>query len=215
MSAPLEIRPYRPSDREGLYEVCVRTGDNGADAAALYPDPRILPDIFVGPYLALEPELAFVLAESEGAGRPVGYILGTADTAAFVARYRARWLPGVADRYPGDGARERELRHPEWMLWPEAAGHPAHLHIDLLPEAQGRGHGRQLMRTYLDALAAAGVGAVHLSMGEANHAARAFYDRLGFTELARRGGGVLMGRATADGQTVTPKSVAMPTRPEA
>jgi ribosomal protein S18 acetylase RimI-like enzyme len=69
------------------------------------------------------------------------------------------------------------------MVRPDLADHPAHLHIDLLPGHQRAGHGRALMTAFLAALAAKGVPAVHLSMLTANTAARAFYDRLGFTEL--------------------------------
>jgi ribosomal protein S18 acetylase RimI-like enzyme len=193
----LSIRPYRADDWEDLYEICVRTGDNGADASSLYPDPRILPDIFVGPYLALEPELAFVVADTDKE-QALGYVLGTADTRRFVARYRDVWLPQVVDRYPDDdGGRGSELRCPELMLGPVADAYPAHLHIDLLPRAQGRGFGRRLMDTYLGALRERGVDAVHLAMGAANAPARAFYDRLGFTELARPAPGlVVMGRST-------------------
>ncbi|WP_037608369.1 GNAT family N-acetyltransferase [Streptacidiphilus rugosus] len=193
----LSIRSYRPGDREDLYEICVRTGDNGADATSLYPDPRVLPDIFVGPYLAQEPELAFVVADTAGEDRALGYILGTSDTRRFVARYLAEWLPGVVDRYPDDGGRGSELRHPEVMLGPGVDEYPAHLHIDLLPQAQGQGLGRQLMRTFLGALRERGVLRVQLGMGVRNVAARAFYDRLGFTELARPVPGlVVLGRDT-------------------
>ncbi|MGW1607346.1 hypothetical protein ACWCQV_41735, partial [Streptomyces eurythermus] len=31
---------------------------------------------------------------------------------------------------------------------PELAAYPAHLHIDLLPRWQGRGHGRRLLHTF-------------------------------------------------------------------
>jgi hypothetical protein len=96
------IRLYRPCDRDALYALCIRTGDAGRDATALYRDPRILPDIYTGPYLLLEPQLAFVLTDTED--RPVGYIVGTADTPRFVAAYRRDWLPRAAGRYPGPGA---------------------------------------------------------------------------------------------------------------
>lgn len=196
------IRSYRPADIKDLYDVCIRTGHNGGDATGLYQDPRILPDIFTGPYLALRPELAFVLADEED--RAVGYIIGAADTPAFVDDFRRDWLPTVAGRYPeGSGAgrdaqRIRELHHPEWMWHEELAEYPAHLHIDLLPEAQGKGAGRALMGTYLAALRDRGVRRVHLGMSAANHGARAFYDRLGFRELHRTGdgGGVTLGRET-------------------
>jgi GNAT superfamily N-acetyltransferase len=89
------------------------------------------------------------------------------------------------------------LHTPERMILPELADYPAHLHIDLLPQVQGQGLGRQLMRTYLGALRDRGVPRVHLAMGAGNAPARAFYDRLGFTELARPVPGlVVLGRDT-------------------
>ena len=53
------LRPALPADEAALYEVCLKTGDGGQDATALYTDPRALGNIYVGPYLALEPSLAF------------------------------------------------------------------------------------------------------------------------------------------------------------
>ncbi len=38
-----------------------------------YPNDDLLPDIFVGPYLYLEPGLSFVLDDE---GRAVGYVTG-------------------------------------------------------------------------------------------------------------------------------------------
>jgi GNAT superfamily N-acetyltransferase len=66
------------------------------------------------------------------------------------------------------------------MIVPELAAYPAHLHIDLLPEWQGRGFGRELMRTFWRALRERGVPAVHLVMATASTPARAFCDRTGF-----------------------------------
>jgi ribosomal protein S18 acetylase RimI-like enzyme len=198
------IRPYRPADRDALYAICIRTGDSGKDATALYRDPRILPDIYTGPYLLLEPELTFVLCNTEE--QPAGYIVGTADTPRFVAAYRRDWLPRVARRYPRPGARgcngrdaERihELNHPEWMLRDDLSDYPAHLHIALAPQAQGKGAGHALMDTYLQALRTAGVARVHLSMSTANTRARAFYDHLGFHQIARpTPTRILLGRPT-------------------
>ncbi|MFK0129097.1 GNAT family N-acetyltransferase [Streptomyces rubiginosohelvolus] len=197
------LRPYRSEDREALFDICVRTGHEGGDARHLYPDPTLLPNIFAAPYAVLEPELAFVV---EDGGRAVGYILGTADTASFVDRYRAEWLPGLADRYPGP-VREPStpaeamtvlMHDPERMILPELADHPAHLHIDLLPSHQRSGYGRRLMQTFLAALHEQGVKKVHLSMLTANTRARAFYDRVGFHEIAVPDAGPVtyLGRST-------------------
>jgi ribosomal protein S18 acetylase RimI-like enzyme len=182
------IRPYRDEDRAALFDVCIRTADAGGDARGIYPDWELLPNIFAAPYAELEPELAFVLDDGE---RAVGYVVGTADTATFVKRFRSEWLPRVSDRWPPLAAPPGDptemmidlLHRPERMLLPELADHPAHLHIDLLPGHQRRGHGRALMAAFLGALRAQGVPGVHLGMLTANTPARAFYDRLGFQVL--------------------------------
>ncbi|GAA5059997.1 GNAT family N-acetyltransferase [Streptomyces similanensis] len=197
------IRPYRPSDRDALFDICVRTGDGGGDSRHLYPDPELLPNIFAAPYAELEPELAFVVDDGD---RAVGYVLGTAHTPTFVRRFRDTWLPRLADRHP-DPAGEpstpsevmlRLMHTPERMLVPEIADHPAHLHIDLLPSHQRFGYGRELMNVFLAALAARGVRRVHLGMVTANTGARAFYDRLGFSVLPVADPGPLtyLGRTT-------------------
>ncbi len=198
------IRPYRPEDRPALDDICVRTAHNGGDSRPHYADPGIFPATFAAPYVHLEPELAFVL--DDGRGQAVGYILGTADTARFAEDFRTTWLPLVAERHPEPLGRPRTpdeeiahlLHHPERMVVPELAAYPAHLHIDLLPAWQGRGHGRRLMRTFLATLQDRGVPAVHLAMATANTRARAFYDRMGFHELhvPEPGSATYLGRGT-------------------
>lgn len=183
------VRRYRPDDRAALYDICIRTAHEGGDARDVYPDHDLLATIFAVPYAVLEPELTFVL--DDGAGNAVGYVVGTADTARFVEWFRSTWLPQVGERYPapsGPPATPTEsmlnlLHTPERMIWPELVDHPAHLHIDLLPEWQGRGFGRALMHRLLDELNGQGVPGVHLCMSIANTRARAFYDRVGFREL--------------------------------
>jgi ribosomal protein S18 acetylase RimI-like enzyme len=191
MSDPV-IRPYRPSDRDAVYDVCLRTADGGQDATALFRDPELVGDVFAGPYAMLEPDFAFVLDDGH---RAVGYVLGVPDTARFARRVREEWLPLVGPKYPEPASapvtKDDEmaflLHHPERMIIPELADHPAHLHIDLLPDHQRGGHGRRLIHTLLDALRKADVPRVHLSMLTTNTPARAFYDRLGFRELAVHG----------------------------
>ena len=206
MTSTPAIRRYRPEDRQALEDICIRTAHNGGDSRPHYEDPDIFPTIFAVPYVVLEPDLAFVL--DDGEGKAVGYILGTADTPGFVERFRAKWLPSAATRYPEpegppatpDEAMISVLHHPERMLVPEVAAYPAHLHIDLLPAWQAKGHGRALMHTFLQALRDQDVPAVHLSMLTANTPARAFYDRLGFHEIAVPDPGPVtyLGRTTED-----------------
>jgi ribosomal protein S18 acetylase RimI-like enzyme len=198
------IRPYQPTDRDAVYDVCLRTAEAGQDATALYEDPDLVGDVFAGPYAYLEPDFAFVLDDG---GRAVGYVLGAPDTARFADALRTRWLPLVGARNPEPSGtpvgKDQEmaylLHHPEHMVLEDLADYPAHLHIDLLPGYQRSGHGRALIHTLLDALRAAGVPRVYLGMLTTNTPARAFYDRLGFHEITVAGPRdiTFLGRSTA------------------
>ncbi|MBL1066493.1 GNAT family N-acetyltransferase [Streptomyces sp. 7-21] len=183
------IRGYRPSDRAALDDICIRTGHVGGDARGHFREPELLPLLFAAPYAAFDPDLVFVADNGE---RAIGYIVGTDDSPAYYERFRREWLPPLADRYPApdgepdgpDATLRYLLHHPETMMDPEVVrAYPAHLHIDLLPEGQRQGFGRRLMTALWDALRARGVPGVHLGLNPANTNARAFYDRLGFTEL--------------------------------
>jgi ribosomal protein S18 acetylase RimI-like enzyme len=195
------IRPYRPADRAAVYDVCVRTADDGGDARGQFSTDDLMPDLFAGPYVDLQPELAFVLDDGE---RAVGYVIGTADTVAFAGLLRTEWLPRMTARYPepvevrtAEDALVALLYRPERMLRPELTGHPAHLHIDLLPEHQGLGHGRALIDTFRTAAAAAGAPALHVGVSPRNRRALAFYAHLGFTEIADADGVRYLGLPTS------------------
>ncbi len=204
-----EIRQARPDDEAALYDICLRTGDAGADGSQIFADdPDALGRIFVGPYLAFEPGLAFVL---EDAGGVCGYVLGALDSRTFYARYDAEWRPALCARYPmPPGDPSGWTRVEEVHSWYHASGHfspepydewPSHLHIDLLPRVQRRGYGRRLVETLTARLREAGSPGVHLGVRPANGGAIAFYRRLGFVELTRRGHGhgatLYMGRRIA------------------
>jgi ribosomal protein S18 acetylase RimI-like enzyme len=199
------IRPYRPADRAGVYDVCLRTADAGGDASCLFDYPQLPGHVFAGPYLELCPELAFVLADDAGAA--VGYALGALDTAAFVAAYRERWLPRFAGSHPPparppvtrDERLRDELHRPERMLTPHFPGHPSHLHVDLLPRAQGHGKGRALIAAVCEALEAAGSPGVHLGVVRRNERALGFYDHIGLERLVTTPGAVFFGRSLASG----------------
>jgi ribosomal protein S18 acetylase RimI-like enzyme len=198
------IRPYRPADLAAVYDVCIRTAEAGGDARGLYLSDDLMPDVFAGPYVELVPDLAFVL---DDAGTVGGYVLGCADTPAFAATFRERWLPAVAGKYPapGDPAAGSSawlveaLHHPERMVVPELAEYPAHLHIDLLPPYQGAGYGRELIATFRAAAARKGAAAVHLGVNPGNVRALGFYERLGFRPIdvtSRESFAVYLGRPT-------------------
>src|SRR5437660_4559061 len=96
-SVSATIRRYRDGDWAAVYEVCVETADAGRGVRGRYSTDDLVPDTVAGPYLVLEPGHAFVLDDG---GRAVGYVIGTASTAGFVAGYPRRWLPRLPARYP-------------------------------------------------------------------------------------------------------------------
>lgn len=192
----MQIRPARTTDStevDALYSICLRTGADGKDATDQFSDPRLLGEIYLGAYLAFEPELAFVVTSDDD--QPRGYVLGTADTAAFEDRLEREWWPTLRERYPRDSVAPdspdanlvRQIHAPRRTDDPWLSEYPAHLHVDLLPEAQGGGNGRRLLETLFDALRARAVPGVHLGVSDTNTSAIGFYEHLGLTRLPAEG----------------------------
>ena len=185
----LHLRPVHAGDDAALTEICLRTADHGGDATGLFDDDDIWAAVFVLPYAERHPEFAFVVAGEDD--RALGYVVATPDTDAFEAWFRDEWWPRFADRWPepasGDESRQAGTLRYAYGRGPGAESfardYPAHLHIDLLPEAQGQGWGRRLIDRARDELRSAGVERLHLVASAANAGALAFYDRLGFERL--------------------------------
>lgn len=190
------IRPYGPADLAALRRACLLTGNSGADASGLYSSDDLLPDVFVEPHVTLSPETAWVVDTGSG---PVGYLVGVLDTRAFAQRWLREWTPVFAQRHArvaADPAEQWVVDYgygADWMLIPQVDEFPAHLHIGLLPEAQGAGWGRALMRHLAGAALAAGVPGIHLGMSHDNLGALAFYQRLGFVELPSDSDALMLG----------------------
>jgi ribosomal protein S18 acetylase RimI-like enzyme len=196
--ATFTIRPARPGDKAGGYHVCLKTGDHGQDGEPFYrDDPDALGRIFVGPYLAFEPDLSLILEDRDGV---CGYALGAFDTRQFYQRYERDWRPALAAQFPEPRDDSREwtrpqqvyhlYHHPDYFIPEPYADYPSHVHIDLLPRAQGQGHGGRMMTRMFEALAERGSPGVHLGLSARNDRAFAFYRKLGFQELTRDGEGM-------------------------
>jgi ribosomal protein S18 acetylase RimI-like enzyme len=202
-----KIRPAQAGDEPGAYYVCLKTGDHGKDGEPFYrEDPDALGRIFVGPYLAYEPELSLILEDEHGV---CGYAFAALDSRAFYARYEAEWRPRLCARFPepqGDPSRWTRAQqvhswyhHPDYFCPEPYAAYPSHMHIDLLERAQGLGFGRRMMEQTMDKLRQLGSPGAHLGVSVLNKPALGFYQRLGFRELIRVGtetdGCIYMGTA--------------------
>jgi ribosomal protein S18 acetylase RimI-like enzyme len=190
VGAGFRLRPAAPADMPAFRRVCLLTGDAGDDASHLHDDPDLVGDFFAVPYAVLEPEHAFAV---EGRAGVAGYVLGALDSRAFYQRMAREWLPRLRARAADPGPDEtrwrgsdwvrRLVHHPPFALPPVLAPFPAHGHIDLLPEAQGRGVGRGAFAFLMHRLAAAGSPGMHLQVHPQNHRAQRFYRALGFVSL--------------------------------
>ena len=165
----------------------MRTGDAGQDAWDAVTDKRLYGHIWAAPYGVLEPAHAFVVVDDRDVAQ--GYVLGALDSRVFEARCDAAWWPKLRARYPagsGDGldAMLIGLIHNPPVAHDKIVGdYPSHLHIDLLPAAQGEGWGRRLMGTLLESLKNDGSTGVHFGVSAKNTRALGFYEHLGFAEL--------------------------------
>jgi ribosomal protein S18 acetylase RimI-like enzyme len=162
----------------------VLTAEGGDDATARYGDP-LLPGLYLAaPYLRLQPDYCTVLcADTE----PCGYVVGTADSAAFRQHAEREWFPALRRRYPvprdddrsADAALIRSL-HGGLEVDPALQPWAAHLHLNLLPAAQGQGWGRRLLTVFLTQVRAAGAAGVHVAVAKSSDRACDFYRRRGF-----------------------------------
>jgi ribosomal protein S18 acetylase RimI-like enzyme len=181
-----EIRRAALHDLPGAYRVCIQTGDAGSDATALYRDPDLLGDVFVGPYIVGASELALVVADDEGVA---GYCLGARDSRAFEGWAEREWWPALRNAFPSRPAGDPDADVIALFHDPPIApadvvdDYPAHLHIDLLQRVRGGGWGRRLIERQLEQLAAAGVEGCHLTVDATNDNAIAFYRHLGWSVL--------------------------------
>ncbi len=185
----LEIRTFDESDRDGLRALFGRAGE-GAPTESLWGHEQSEADVYLEPYIDLEPDSLFVAAAD---GELVGYLTGCVDSTTFpsesqrmgeaIWKYRlvfrakpaaffARSMVDVARatlrREPTSG----EFDDPRW---------PAHLHINVQPRARGTGAAAGLMTHWLDRLKAAESPGCHLQTLCENTRAVRFFERMGFT----------------------------------
>ncbi|WP_439565978.1 GNAT family N-acetyltransferase [Microcella sp.] len=194
----VSLRPATPADLRDVETICTLTGDDGSDASGQYDEPTLLAALWAAPHLIADPSLCTIVVDNDG---PAGYLVATADTAAFESWCERMWWPALRDRHPLQAPRRDRDQHLVALIHaPEATPasitgrYPAHLHINLLPRAQGQGLGRALIDRLADQLRERGVPGVHLGVSRTNEPAIGFYEHLGFAPVAvEPDGGLIMG----------------------
>lgn len=193
------IRTYQPNDLNPVARICLRTSDNGQDGTALYQNPELPGLMYTSPYVTLEPDLAFVLVHDR---EPCGYVMGTRDTANFCQRCEQDWFPPLRQKYPlpnptDDSPDARIIRaiHAGRSVPDGTEDFPAHMHLDLLPIAQGQGWGRRMIETLINQMTKLNITGAHLDVGVQNRRAIGFYEHMGFRPLNTIGESLYMGRS--------------------
>jgi GNAT superfamily N-acetyltransferase len=182
----IEVRPYEPADRAELLEVVFAAAGAGAPSSEVWGHAPSLADVYLAPYLDLEPQSVFVATAD---GRPAGYLAGCVDDAAFpsedertrqaIRRHHLYLRPRpllffARARYDARrGPAAQELSDPRW---------PSHLHIDLMPVVRGTGAAAGLMEAWFARVRAAGSPGCYLQTSAENHRAVRFFERMGFVK---------------------------------
>ncbi|TBH21436.1 GNAT family N-acetyltransferase [Thermus thermamylovorans] len=182
------LRPAREDDLPAISRLSHGSLLLGREGQGVFPSQRLWEELFVAPYLRRG--CCNLVVEEEGA--ILGYILGACSELALalylVPRLPLLLLGLLLGRYGPPLPHLRYLLRLLLYPGPKApkGRYPAHLHIAVSPEAQGRGVGKALLGAFLDCLGHKGVRGVQLSTTRANAAARRLYRSLGFRLYAKR-----------------------------
>jgi GNAT superfamily N-acetyltransferase len=192
--AEIFVRPYQASDREDVFRIAADTAFFGKPVEAFLEDRQLFCDVFYRYYTDLESKHGWVVCASD---QVVGFLMGCTNTASREIRWARRILPGViwgllkrryqigtlTTQYVLGLIRanlHQEIAHADWKKY------PAHLHINVKADWQGKGLGHRLMKAFLEQLRTSGVAGVHLLTTNINSRACRLYEMLGFTLLDAR-----------------------------
>ncbi|TFK43409.1 acyl-CoA N-acyltransferase [Crucibulum laeve] len=185
----LIIREVTQDDAPALSRICLLTADAGVSAEVLHDHKELPGLVYAVPYVNLPTTWGFVL-DDKSKNKVVGYILGSVDTRAYEQHAAQDWWPPLVEKYssvtptkPADDRYINLLKNMHVAPDSNIAFSPAHMHIDILEDYQGRGWGRKLITTAIDHLKERGLQGVWLGLDPRNENARKFYERLGFEQI--------------------------------
>lgn len=184
------IRLFQPNDRAALIELFGRAGAD-SPSGELWGDGESERAVYLDPYVEHCSESLY-LAERDG--RLVGYLTGCRDSASMPSEdelfSRAISSPRVMLRPRAirffarammDTAGAKRRGEPVSAGGLDDARWPAHLHINLAPEARGTGAAAGLMSAWLEQLDQVGSPGCFLQTLVENRRAVRFFEKSGFT----------------------------------
>ena len=185
------IRPFRPTDREGVRRLCCETGYLGKAIDPVFDDRELFADYLTRFYTDWEPESTFVLEQD---GELKGYLMGSRRPLLHQLHNffhnLSLFARGIA-RYPrynkSSKAFVRWIILNAWREVPAAPRRLPHFHFNLLPEVQGLVRSRELLFQFLQHLRAHGETAVfgQVVTFEERRGAKVF-ERFGFRVVEKK-----------------------------
>ena len=190
----VQIRPYHPSDRAAVRQICCGTADRGEDVETVFRDREVFADLVSSYYTDYEPTSTWI---AESHGDVIGYLTGCLESGRYRRVMAWRIVPHAMLRAISRG---NLLSAQTWRLswaglqtwlrggtrWPvPVASYPAHLHVNLQKGFRGQHIGHRLVERFLDQARAAQLGGAHVAVRSDNRPSRTFFEGLGFIELGR------------------------------
>ena len=153
----------------------------------------------------------FLVGQWDDEGEVAGYVLTAFDTVQFEKEMEEEWLPKYRDKYPlpvsspdspvyasSPPPKDADIRyinviHNPHRSHPAALAYsPAHMHINIMPEYQRQGYGRELIGQLVRWLQEEkGLERMWLGMDPRNVSAKKFYERLGFRAIGGAPEGIM------------------------
>lgn len=180
----IEIRRFKPEDRDAVRQICIDVSSNPQMPEAdrlwhyyLYNDY----------YTKYEPEHVFVAVDGDSV---IGYVMASADPVKYRREMEADLLPKTAE-VDESKAKQALKEMDEFELFSQE--YQGHLHIDVLKEYQGQQVGTRLMKALIEQLQAEKVSGLMLGVSSSRPQAISFYKKQGFAVLDGNSYGYTMG----------------------
>ena len=183
------IRTYTPADRDALVDLFTRAGAD-SPTGELWRHAASEQMVYLDPYIDHCPNTLFL---AEVAEELVGYLTGCPDSALLasederitqaITRHKVMLRPRSMPFFLRSMV---DLLHAKLRSAEVASGEavdyrwPAHLHINLVPQARGTGAAHELMSTWQDWLTRSGSPGCHLQTLVENTRATRFFEKSGF-----------------------------------
>jgi ribosomal protein S18 acetylase RimI-like enzyme len=179
----IEIRKAKSTDLKRVEYICRMT------ARGLPKKDEVIGKIisltYSTYYIEQEIENCFVLCDDE----VVGYIICSTDAKRFNKLFKTDYIKRIS-KISKSEARKLQFIPVPYMIFKNIF--PAHLHINLLEDYQGKGYGTKMINALLDELKNKNIKSVMLLADSENTGAIRFYERNGFKKFVTAFGGVGM-----------------------